>query len=252
MTIKVYMLDTDFLQKSQEEDGKEFAALSGSLSKGRQQKIQKFRFFKGRALSLGAGLLLDYGLNQYGLRERDVVMAYGADEKPYLPDYPKIHFNLSHSGSMAMAAFADREVGCDVEQRKTPAFPIVKRFFTREETEALESQTGEKEKAEMFYRFWTLKESFLKVTGKGIRMPLNDFSISLGPPIQVKQKGELKNYGFWEYSLPGYQAAVCVEGPEEELSVEICRLSRDRLLSDMPEQNSYFSKSPECGMISRE
>lgn len=225
MTVKVYILDTAPLWKAWEEKDRAVDLLCASLSANRQEKIQRFRYPKGKVLSLGAGLLLDYGLGRYGLREKDVVMAYGNDEKPYLKDYPDIHFNLSHSGTMAMAAFGDREVGCDVEQAGKPDYRIVRRFFAPEEARALEEETEENSKARMFYRFWTLKESFLKVTGKGIRMPLNDFSVFLGPPVQVKQGGETKPYGFEEFFLPGYQAALCVEGAEPELSAKIQFLS---------------------------
>jgi hypothetical protein len=31
---------------------------------------------------LGAGLLLDYGLRQYGIREREARLVYGENEKP--------------------------------------------------------------------------------------------------------------------------------------------------------------------------
>ena len=211
MTVKVYMLDTAPLLKAWEEKDPAVDLLYASLSEKRQEKIQRFRYPKGKALSLGAGLLLDYGLGRHGLREREVAMAYGADEKPYLKDYPDIHFNLSHSGAMAMAAFADRQVGCDVEQEGKPDYRIVRRFFAPEEIRALEEQTEECKRARMFYRFWTLKESFLKVTGKGIRMPLNDF--------------EGKPYGFKEFSLPGYQAALCVEGAEPGIFAKIQFLS---------------------------
>ena len=82
MTVRAYMLDVAGLE--QEANGPEFARLCAALSSRRQKKIEAFRFQSGKALSLGAGLLLDYGLFQYGLREREVAIAYGADEKPYL------------------------------------------------------------------------------------------------------------------------------------------------------------------------
>ncbi|MCI8661134.1 MAG: 4'-phosphopantetheinyl transferase superfamily protein [Lachnospiraceae bacterium] len=221
MTIKIYMLDTTSFWKDYEAGRQKPELLSSFLSVNRQQKIQRFRYAQGKALSLGAGLLLDYGLREYGLREKDVVLSYGSDEKPYLQDYPMIHFNLSHSNSMAMAVFGDQEIGCDVEQIGTPDYRIVRRFFAEEEAEVIEEQINDREKTRMFYRFWTLKESFLKVTGKGIRMPLNDFSILLGSAIQVKYIGEIKPYTFQEFFLPDYQAALCIKGIRREIPTKI-------------------------------
>lgn len=228
MRVKVFFMDVSPLMEEGKQ--KEFQRLKSLLSPGRRQKIEKFRYVQGKCLSLGAGLLLDYGLRQYGLRERDAVLVYGADEKPYLKESPEIFFNLSHSGTIAMAVFGDRELGCDVERVGKPDLRVAQRFFAPEETKVLEKIQEEKEQALMFYRFWTLKESFLKVTGKGIRMPLQEFCIHLGPPVWVEREHGAENYGFAELSLPGYGASLCVEGGGESLKVEEPRfLERDDL-----------------------
>ena len=147
MSVKIYLLDVTRLRQESEAEKKEFECLCERLSGERQKKIRQFRHAKGRALSLGAGLLLDYGLSRYGLRERDVAMVYGADEKPYLRDYPELFFNLSHSGTMAMAAFSEREIGCDVEQIAVPDMRVVYRFFAADEARRIEeaARTGEQE-----------------------------------------------------------------------------------------------------------
>lgn len=216
MSVKIYLLDVTRLRQESEAEKKEFECLCERLSGERQKKIRQFRHAKGRALSLGAGLLLDYGLSRYGLRERDVAMVYGADEKPYLRDYPELFFNLSHSGTMAMAAFSEQEIGCDVEQIAVPDMRVVYRFFAADEARRIEEAARTGEQAEYFYRFWTLKESFLKVTGRGIRMPLNEFCIHLGEPIQVEQDGEILDYGFAEFACPGYRMAYCTERAKSE------------------------------------
>lgn len=229
MSVRVYLLDVARLQQESEAEKKEFCCLCERLSEERQQKIKRFRYAGGRALSLGAGLLLDYGLSRYGLRERDVAMAYGADKKPYLRDYPEIFFNLSHSGTLAMAAFADREIGCDVERIAIPDMRVVHRFFAAQEVRRMEKAAALGQEAEYFYRFWTLKESFLKVTGRGIRMPLNEFCIHLGEPIQVERSGEFLDYSFAEFARPGYQMAYCIEGSKPEQANEPEILSWEQL-----------------------
>ncbi|MCI8864777.1 MAG: 4'-phosphopantetheinyl transferase superfamily protein [Lachnospiraceae bacterium] len=212
MTPKVYLMDTAGKDQKGRGLAEGFEMLCSSLSWGRQDKIRQFRFPQGKLLSLGAGLLLDYGLRQYGLREKDVAVAFKENGKPYLTDYPEICFNLSHSGTMAMASFAGREVGCDIEQVGDPDFRVARRFFAPGEKEALNRIPGPKGRAECFYRFWTLKESFLKVTGQGVRMPLDGFCIHMGPPVQVEVEGAFLDYGFWEFALPGYRASLCIQG----------------------------------------
>lgn len=189
--------------------------LAAGLSRERQNKIRARHFEKDRIQALGAGLLLDYGLREYGLRECQVSMAYKKNGKPYLTDYADIHFNLSHSGNMVMAVFSDREAGCDVERLQEARMRVARRFFSEREIEKMEAEMSAAERDRLFFRLWTLKESYLKVTGEGMRMALDSFTISLDgahPTAWSQHKDELLDYAFREFTVPGYQAAVCLKG----------------------------------------
>ena len=98
------------------EDPAAYAFLYGMTSSERKRTADSFRFMKDRMLSVGASALLDAGLREFGLRERD--MTYGRSEhgKPFFVNAPDIHFNISHSASKVAVAFSDREVGCDIEE----------------------------------------------------------------------------------------------------------------------------------------
>ena len=98
------------------EDPAAYAFLYGMTSSERKRTADSFRFMKDRMLSVGASALLDAGLREFGLRERD--MTYGRSEhgKPFFLNAPDIHFNISHSASKVAVALSDREVGCDIEE----------------------------------------------------------------------------------------------------------------------------------------
>lgn len=261
-----------------EGDLRRIEELSEILSRERQEKIRANRFLRGKLLSLGAGLLLDYGLRMWRpesgcgsdevaglesvsgsgepaglesvhsleeavglksgcgsdevvplLRERDVTFVYGEQKKPCLRDYPHLHFNLSHSGTMAMAAFAGSEVGCDIEEMRKPNYQVVKRFFAPEEIRQVEKEADPEKKRELFYRFWTLKESFIKATGEGMQRPLDGFAFQLPRPSAfVSPGGEPLPYEFEEYSLPGYRAALCQIEPGRTVQWRV--LSADDIL----------------------
>lgn len=212
MNTRIYICNIE-PQNGKAFDMAQLSALAARLSAERQEKIQARRFEKDRLQVLGAGLLLDYGLRDYGLRECDAAIAYKGNGKPYLADYPRIHFNLSHSGSMVMAVFSDREIGCDIERRQEARMSVARRFFTEEETAQLEAQAPGEERNRLFFRLWTLKESYLKVTGEGMRMPLDSFAISLEDRYPSVRAGlEVLDYTFREFTVPGYQAAVCLKG----------------------------------------
>ena len=80
------------------------------------------------------------------------------------------------------------------------------RAFSLEEKEYLKQFSGDTYNRE-FYRLWTKKESFLKMKGIGICVPLHTL--------------EIKDCYLKEYEIPGYQITVCAEENEfAELSWE--------------------------------
>lgn len=184
-----------------------------SLSDYRKEKIDKCRFLEDKKRAMGAGLLLNKGLEEYGLREMEVRIAQGEHGKPSLLDYPGIHFNLSHSGDMVLAVFAKTEVGCDIEQIRPANLNLAKRFFCPYEYSYIASLESE-EQNQAFCRIWTLKESFLKITGMGIRLPLNSFEFDITKGclgIMIRQEFDENLYDFWEYDFGIYHAAVCMQ-----------------------------------------
>ena len=96
----------------------------------------------------------------------------GPQGKPYLPEHPEVHFNLSHSGSWVVLAIGDREVGVDVERTDRPMdrAALSKRHFTPEEQEHPDD----------FFAIWTAKESYLKYLGVGLTEALNGFCVLPG------------------------------------------------------------------------
>lgn len=216
MNTRIYMLDVAASAEAGSAEESRIADWASGLSEYRQEKIKKMRFLEDKLLSLGAGLLLDQGLKQWGLSERTAVLEYCGNGKPCLKDHPDKHFNLSHSGTLVMAAFSDHEIGCDVEKVKPGRLKVARRFFTESEQAYLDDPAlSDKERDQLFARLWTLKESVLKATGEGVRMPLNSFSFTLSDPVQVSLGRE---YSFLEYGLKGYRAAVCAKGGQEVLS----------------------------------
>ena len=188
------------------------------MSHERRRKVDSCLFIKDKRLSLGAGILMDKGLSAYDLCERETAVSYRENGKPYLPGCPHIHFNLSHSGSRALAAFAGVETGCDIEQIQQADLALAQRFFTRKEYDFIAGQQGSEEQNEAFFRLWTLKESLLKAVGTGLSLSLDAFEITISPQgkIAVGWKhdgaGDFRcgHFTFREYRMGEYCAAVCL------------------------------------------
>lgn len=178
-----------------------------ALSEARRTYAAQHRFEKDRLLCLAAGVLLDRGLRQYGLCERSVRIAAGTYGKPYLPEYPQIHFSLSHSGERAFAAFSAHEIGCDIERIRPVRPAVAARGFTPEELAQL--QHSDRPDVD-FFRLWTCKESFLKAIGTGLQTPLSAFTVRLHPEgAELIQSLHPASWALTELSRPGYRLAVC-------------------------------------------
>ncbi len=87
--------------------------------------------------------------------------------KPHFTSFP-LHFSLSHSGELAVAAISDVPLGIDLEMHSERKIDrIAKRFFSdaqRSEIKSLEDD----EQLERFYLTWTKKEALSKLDGRGI------------------------------------------------------------------------------------
>lgn len=200
---RVYIADTGFLM-----DKKVFEKHYANASDERKRKIDSFLFMKDKMLCLTAEMLLKKALSDKGIESYEI--AYGTYGKPYLKS-KEIHFNLSHSESMVMCAVSDKEIGCDVEKVEDIELEIARRFFFTTEYEAIINASDKKEQQKIFFRLWTLKESFMKAVGLGMKLPLDSFRIDISNKNPaVFQTVNKNSYYFKEYNFNnGYRFAVC-------------------------------------------
>lgn len=168
----------------------------------RREKVLRFRFEKDRLLCLGAGLLLAYALRQAGAD--DLRLAFSEYGKPSLASCPGIHFNLSHSGTLAVCAVADRPIGADVEALMPFAPEVAALCFQPREIAWLERQA---DRGLAFTRLWTRKESYLKYLGAGLSVPMDGFSALPG----ASPDGVMLT----EHAAQGHRLCVCAESGRE-------------------------------------
>jgi 4'-phosphopantetheinyl transferase len=123
------------------------------------------------------------------------------------------HFNLSHSGDLALIGLAENPIGVDVEWADETASDlraIAERMFAPEEFDQVASAA---EFTSAFYRCWVRKEAVVKAEGEGLSLPLRSFSVrpSTGAPIDVHM-GKERDRRIWrvlDVAVPlGYSAAM--------------------------------------------
>ena len=137
----------------------------------------------------------------------------GAHGKPYLKEYPLIHFNISHCMGLAVLAIGDCTVGIDAECVRPYREPLLKRVLSDAELRQMK-EAGESEREELFFRFWTLKESYVKAVGCGITVPLQDISFQIGKNGEIAC--EKTGWSFRQWKLAEkYIVSACVAGEGE-------------------------------------
>ena len=128
--------------------------------------------------------------------------------------YPKttgMHYNISHSGDWVVMALSDKAVGIDVERVRSPQYRIAERFFSPTELAALNRLEGD-EKARYFFDLWTLKESYLKLLGKGLTQSLGSFTVANhGAGFQLLIGGKaIPDVHFSQVIVdPAYKVSIC-------------------------------------------
>jgi 4'-phosphopantetheinyl transferase len=136
--------------------------------------------------------------------------------KPVLPLSQGLHFNLSHTHGLAVCAItASGEVGVDVEfhANSESLVDIADQYFSAGEIADLNA-LPESQRGSAFFRYWTLKEAFIKARGEGLSRPLDSFTFHLAAngAIDRFDTGNEAEAGHWYFELlqphHAYTAAV--------------------------------------------
>ena len=198
--VKDYMVNVRNLQDPMEDPD----IMKGLYAK-RTEKIRCCKQQMKRKQSLGAGLLLKHIFKEYRLNMEEIT----CDENGK-PEVNGIYFNLSHSGENVVCAVSEKPVGCDIEKIRAYKERIPERYFTENERQYLEKFQGEDRKKE-FFRLWTMKESYLKMTGEGLRVSLDQIAADIDDGGKIWRKGKECDVCIKEYDVPQYKLTVCAK-----------------------------------------
>lgn len=199
------------------------------LTPERKAKALRFRRFKDQNRSIATGLLEAYAFIQIlGSSKSEYLIEKGPEGKPYLKDYPEIHYNISHAGDWIVCGIGGQPLGIDVECADKYTERVVTRFFQKEEVEDILSEPDLERRKEIFAEYWVMKESFMKLSGGGLSIPLKSFysnrntgEIRLGNSVPKEWQEILRKMGVKAQNNPvcrfvplepGYRCAVCTVG----------------------------------------
>ncbi len=205
-----------------------FSALYQFCSSERRQKVKSFQFREDACRSLTGEALIRYAIfANTQIMENGSSFITNSYGKPSLPN-SSLQFNISHSGKWVVCAIDRFDIGIDIEKNRNVSQDLSSNF-SPEEKELLSECTCEKHFTEVFFRIWTLKESYIKSIGEGFSCPFDSFACIPGKECTV----ELKRYN---QDLPtrhlktlsveqGYSSAVCTTEKFKQIAVTIISVS---------------------------
>jgi 4'-phosphopantetheinyl transferase len=205
--------------------------LKGVLSPDECDRAKQFYFEKDRRHWIVAHGILRLLLGHYlDVEANELHFVTNDHGKPGLvqpPHKARLHFNLSHSGEIALYAFAyDRQVGIDVEYMRglLDYEEVATHYFSSYECAVLRAlPVSYREDA--FFTCWTRKEAYIKARGIGLSQPLDEFDVSLTPSepaALLADRSDPEAPGRWSLCTLAledrYAGALAVEGSGWQLS----------------------------------
>ena len=156
-----------------------------------------------------------------------------ANGKPFFPAYPDFHYNISHSGDYVVCAYSAQPIGIDIQQipdKARRASSIAGHFFSDREVAALQD-LPDFEMRRLFTRFWTSRESYIKLTGRGLAEPFKSFYPDLSAGRIYSDNERSREIYITECKAPeGYCISTCSYTPIERI-VWRCFPSEDIVFS---------------------
>lgn len=131
-------------------------------------KVRLYRTASARTRaiqSLAAQVLLRYGAARVmGVPMCDVRITYTERGKPLLNN--GWYCSVSHTDGVCICAVARREIGMDIEKIRPYPERVAEKYFSKDEQDSL---IFAENKDSAFFEIWTKHESFVKLTGEGLR-----------------------------------------------------------------------------------
>ena len=207
--MEIIVVDYKALKLEEEKD-----LIISKLSEEDRERIGRFRMSADRIRG-AVSAVLSRSMAAEAFPEREIVIGRTERGKPYLVGAEGFFFNISHSGNLIVYASSGKSIGVDVESEKSVQPEKFRRFFSPEEMKMLSSDP---EPEKLFFRIWTVREAFTKMTGLGIAMLEQELPIDHAKK-QVQYQG--KSYSFETTEYQDHVISLCMEDHIGEMGLRI-------------------------------
>ena len=134
------------------------------VSDERREDALRYKHLFGQFACLKSYVMLREILESMGLSHP---FHFGHNEhgKPFLLDYPEVHFNLSHCKNGIAVVLSDEPVGIDIESYREASDSLLRYTMNEDECRIIRESD---DPTRAFTEYWTKKEAVFKLRGTGI------------------------------------------------------------------------------------
>lgn len=221
INVLIKKVDTDYLDNN-------YDRLLEELYPMRKEAVGKFNNRKSAYVSMTAGFLLMKAYDRiYGDDSRNIVIKKSEHGKPYIEGKEDFKFNISHSGDYVVIAYTVSKdinaIGIDIEKIRSrdDDMKIANRFFSKSEIDYISDGLECSDIDARFYKVWTMKEAYIKLTGRGLSQRLDSFSVNPDELSVMSLDMASNDVSFELKVIAGYVVTVCISGtPKKEINYE--------------------------------
>ena len=141
-----------------------------------------------------------------------------------------LDFNISHAWPFsALVVSTACRVGVDLEELQELSQDEMDWPLSQRERADL-AKSPPTERVDAFFRYWTLKEAFIKAIGLGVSFPLHNFDISpiSEPPSVLRINDHRESAKFWHLETrklnPHIRWAIAAESMGAPLAINFCEM----------------------------
>lgn len=237
MEIALYGIKIDSVTDSRINLWKQF------VSEEKRKRAERFRFWNDTKRCVIGEIMVRYAIhNLFNTNAHEIefeLLEYG---KPVVKGHKEWQFNLSHSDQWVICAVGMSPVGIDVEKMNIRHMGIANCFYTPNENARIQAFLNDRDRLIEFYKLWTLKESYMKAIGLGLRKGMDTFEFHLEGDKEILFENDTYNRDFSFYSMildEQYMMSLCYNSSEkvrkmkllnEEILEEMCSTFRENML----------------------
>ena len=190
-------------------DDKLLSQYHSLLGEEEKQRLERFHFKKDQHNYLISHALVRLVLSEYADLKPEAWQfqknSHGRPDIKQAANDTSLKFNLTHTkGLCACVVTCGAECGIDAEivNRKNNLKKIAQRMFADSELDTMKSLHGW-EFREAFFRFWTLRESYVKALGTGLAGSSKAFHFCIDDKAEIEFKNSEADLDKeqWQFAL---------------------------------------------------